>query len=166
MLGSIAAIELLLSDFPLLFTHPEEGGEDVRVRGGQQDERDEGGDAAVEHGRSDVGQRLGGPLPATLAALAHRQEGGGDVRRVVHAQADGDDDDDGAHHVDRDVPEVHEAHHVYEGHADTEHDQHAGLNVGDEDQRGDQDAGQRGAQIAIQLILYHLTNNECIKRAA
>ena len=35
------------------------------------------------------------------------------MSRVVDAEADGDDDDDAGDDVDRQAPEVHEAHHVH-----------------------------------------------------
>ena len=47
----------------------EEGDENVGLGVGQQDEGEEGADAAVHDGRSDVGQRLLDPLLATSGVL-------------------------------------------------------------------------------------------------
>ncbi len=47
----------------------EEGDEDVRLGVGQQDEGEEGADAAVHDGRSNVGQRFLHPLFPTSGVL-------------------------------------------------------------------------------------------------
>ena len=61
----------------------EEGGEHVRVAGGEKDEGDKGGDAAVEDGGADVHQGGGGSLPP---AAGHREEGVADMGWIVDTQ--------------------------------------------------------------------------------
>ena len=80
-------------------------------------ERDEGGGAAVEDGGAHLGEPVGGALGAR--ALAD-DEGVRDVRRVVDAQPDGDDQVVARHRVDGQAPKVHEAADLHEAQDDAE----------------------------------------------
>ena len=66
--------------------HPEEGGEDVRLREGDGRDGQERRDAAVQDRRADRGESLRRPLQGRTA-LGH-EEGVGNVGAVVDAEAD------------------------------------------------------------------------------
>ena len=83
-------------------THsPEEDNECVGLREGEEDEGEEGGDGAVEDGGPDLGEGVGG----ALAARAEGDDVGvGDVRVVVHAEADHQHDGHARDRVDGQAP--------------------------------------------------------------
>ena len=72
----------------------------------QENEGEEGGEATVEDSWTNLLQRL--PYSVISAALA-REEGVSDVRRVVHAETDADDDVGAGDSVDGETPEVDES---------------------------------------------------------
>jgi len=77
----------------------------VRVRIREQDKREEGAEAAVEDGRADLLETL---LRARLARRTRAvHERVADVRCVVDAEADGEDEVDARDHVHRQTPPVH-----------------------------------------------------------
>ena len=57
-------MSIIISLFPPIRTYVEEDLEDGRVGVREQDDGEEGADAAVEHGGPDVGHRVLGPLVA------------------------------------------------------------------------------------------------------
>ncbi len=84
----------------------EEGSEHVRVGVGEQYERHERGEPAVEDRRTNLLNCHLGPL-GPRPGKGH--EGVAYVGGVVDAEADGDDEDDARHRVQRQAPEVHRA---------------------------------------------------------
>ena len=75
-----------------------------------EEESEEGGDAAVEHGEADEAHR--GVCPLLPGARAG-QEGVGDVDSVVHTEADSEHNVYSREDVDGDAPEVEETHNVH-----------------------------------------------------
>ena len=85
--------------------------EDVSGGEAAEEEGEEGCEATVTDGSSNVGDcSAGSLLPRSLRA----EVGVGDVDSVVHTETDGQDDVDGGQDVDGDPPEVEESHNVYE----------------------------------------------------
>ena len=87
----------------------------MRCREAEEDEGEEGGEAAVEDRGSDGGE--GGGRPLAAGASGH-EEGVADVYRVVDTQPHRQHDVDTRDDVDGDPPEVEEADDVGEGEQD------------------------------------------------
>ena len=83
----------------------EEGDKYVGAGGGEEGEGEDGGEAAVHHGRSNVLHHVDNALVARALAV---QEAVDDVRAEVDAEADANDEDAHRGYVDRQAPPVHE----------------------------------------------------------
>ena len=73
------------------------------------------------------------------------------MNRVVHTETDGEHDIDTGEDVDGDVPEVQITNNVCEGDGDNAHDIHAYLQVGEEQQGGDEDGSHGKPNVSPQL---------------
>ena len=76
----------------------------------------------------------------------------GNVCRVVHAQADGDDQVDAWDGVNGQAPEVHESSHVDQTQDHTDQDEEAADKVAEEEEGGDEDADESEANVPVQLL--------------
>ena len=74
------------------------------------------------------------------------------VRAVVHAQPDGNDQVNGGDRVDGQAPEMHEAADVDQRDEDHEQDQERGDEVADEDGRGDKDADHGQCEVHEEFL--------------
>ena len=75
----------------------------------------------------------------------------GDVRRIVDAQPDADDQQHRRRRVHGQAPEVHEAHHVDQGEDDAEEDEDGARDVGqhEDDDEEDADEGEDDAPVKL-----------------
>ena len=124
----------------------EEGDEDVGLGEGEEDEGEERRDAAVQDGRPDGGEAVHG---AILPRALGDDEGVRDVRGVVHAEADSDDDGDEGEGVDGHAQEVGDAHHVHHGEEHAAQDEEADAYVGEGDDDDEHDAEEGEGQVAV-----------------
>ena len=108
-------------------TDLKEGGKDIGIAPGQQQEGQEGAEATVEDRRAHVGQGVHGPGLAIVALEA--EEVDGDVRGVVESEADAEDEDDGGHDLDGQAHEVGEAADVGHAEGHGREDKNAGLEI-------------------------------------
>jgi len=99
----------------------EECDEGVGGGGPTEDEGQEGGEASIEDGRTNLLQAGDGSLQS--ASGAHH-EAVTDVDAVVDTETHRDDDVDAGHDVDGDVPEVKVANNVNQGDANHHHHLH------------------------------------------
>ena len=76
----------------------------------------------------------------------------GDVRRVVHAEPDADDQEHRGGRVHRQAPEVHEAHHVDQGEDDAEQDEDGAGDVGEHEDHDEENATQGKNDASEQLL--------------
>ena len=120
----------------------------MRLAAGQQDEGYEGGEATVEDRHPHVKD---GCLGSLLPGARDGEEGMTHVDRVVDTQTDGNDDVDGADHVNGDVPGVHEPAQVHQAEGDGEEDQDGAKDICQEDQGGQEDTGKGNAKVPEQL---------------
>jgi hypothetical protein len=81
------------------------------------------------------------------------------VRGVVEGEADAKDEDDGRDDLDREAKVVGVAGDVYHSDEDREEDKERDAHVGHEDERHDDDAGKRQAQVAHQFAKNKLEEN-------
>ena len=114
----------------------EEGHGHVGLAGDEQGERQQGGEASVKNSRGDVLHDVEHPL--VLAAVPG-EEAVHYVGTEVDTEADADDEDVHAGHVDGEAPPVHEAGHVSAGEEDTHHDEEGATPAAQGDQGGDGD---------------------------
>ena len=82
----------------------------------------------------------------------------GDVRRVVHAEPDADDQEHRGGRVHRQAPEVHEAHHVDQGEDDAEKDEDGAGDVGEHEDHDEEDATQGENDASEQLLRQNPVN--------
>jgi len=121
------------------------------VSGGEtaEEEGEEGGEAPVTDGSSNVGDGSAGSLlPRSLRA----EVSVGDVDSVVHTETDGQHDVDGGEDVDGEAPEVEESHDVHQGDDDHDEDDDADEEVPEEEE-GDDGHTEEGEQEVPQELL-------------
>lgn len=131
----------------------EEGQEEVGVTGEEEDEGDEGGHSSIEDGRAHVHQ--GGLRSLSLGAV-HSQEGVADVHCIIHTEPDSNDDIHSADHVYCQAPEVHVAAQVNQSNSHTDKNDDRAKEVCEQEESGDEDAGQRDPEVPHQLPCDHL----------
>ena len=113
-----------------------------------EEESEEGGDAAVEHGEADEAHR--GVCPLLPGARAG-QEGVGDVDSVVHTEADTEHNVDAGDDVNSDVPKVKKANDVGKTDGNHEDDHETDLDVAEEEECDDDHSSDRKAKVTPQL---------------
>lgn len=135
--------------------YSEEYRKHVRLAARQQNESYEGGEASIEDSWTHLCDGRGRPLPP---GAGQGEKGVTDVDRVVHAQTNGDDYIDGADDVNADVPGVHEPTQVHQAEGDCPEDEDGSQQVRQEDQSGQEDAGESEAEVSEQLPCYDLVS--------
>ena len=123
--------------------------EDVSGGEAAEEEGEEGCEASVTDGSSNVGDcSAGSLLPRSLRA----EVGVGDVDSVVHTETDGQHDVHSGEDVDGEAPEVEESHDVHQGDDDHDEDDDADEEVPEEEEGDDGHTEEGEEEVPEELL--------------
>mmetsp|Transcript_41856 Transcript_41856/g.135345 ORF Transcript_41856/g.135345 Transcript_41856/m.135345 type:complete len:331 (-) Transcript_41856:2035-3027(-) len=128
----------------------EEDAEDVALRGGEDEDGEEGGEGAVDDGGAHLADS--GLHPLCVRALCDDKRVR-NVRRVVDCEADGEDEVDDGDRVDGEAPHLHHAEDAHVGEQHAEHHEQRGAQLGEDEQHDDKDRGDGEPEVGEHLPL-------------
>mmetsp|Transcript_56274 Transcript_56274/g.147796 ORF Transcript_56274/g.147796 Transcript_56274/m.147796 type:complete len:375 (+) Transcript_56274:450-1574(+) len=127
----------------------EEDAEDVRLGGGEDEDRRERREGAVHDRGSHLAECVVGAL---LARALGDDEGVGDVGRIVYGEAEGEDEVDDGDRIDGEAPHVHEAEDVDVDHDDAGDDHGRGVDGSDDGGGDEEDREQCEGEVDERLL--------------